>query len=222
MDKSSKHSVTRDGESQGFYIETDCCLTCGQPIEIAPELFDWGEHACFLKRQPKTNAEIDRAIRAMWVSEADCIHYAGNDARILKRLGQAGMSYVADDPRAASFPYHARDCVTFTLPIVLIGPRTAEEIAEEFRVHERQRGRTVALPMLDHRTVFLSWYEHNFHSVSFQSEGDQTFSATVNLGFGMIGLAWVVDDWLKSKGATEIHWQASGNTDPDETLGTPI
>src|SRR5215210_3939582 len=84
-----------------FYIEAGCCLLCGVPESIAPELFHTGEDQCFLIRQPASRAEIGKAIEAMWSSEVDCIRYSGNDLSILKRLGEAGLSSLADDPRAS-------------------------------------------------------------------------------------------------------------------------
>lgn len=92
MDSKAQRSPGPDRTREPFYVEPDCCLLCGVPESIAPELFETGEKHCTVKRQPVISAEVDKTIRAMWSSEVDCIRYSGTDEMVLRRLGQAGMS----------------------------------------------------------------------------------------------------------------------------------
>jgi hypothetical protein len=70
MDAAPTSQATANGD---FYVEPDCCLLCGVPEDIAPEIFYTGEHHCSIIRQPCSPDEIDRTIRAMWSSEVDSI-----------------------------------------------------------------------------------------------------------------------------------------------------
>lgn len=69
----SNEAVRVEGD---FYVEPDCCLLCGVPEDLAPEVFQSGENHCFVKRQPCSRDEVDRTVRAMWSSEVDCIAIA--------------------------------------------------------------------------------------------------------------------------------------------------
>ena len=81
-----------------FYVDPDCCITCGIPIEAAPDIFDWAsdEKSCIVKRQPVTEAELDRTMIAICSSEVDCIRYRGDDPAVFLRLAQAGQAYNCD------------------------------------------------------------------------------------------------------------------------------
>lgn len=223
MQSKAKRPLTPEGAEEHFYVEPGCCLLCGTPESIAPELFETGEIDCRVKRQPITDVEVDKAVRAMWSSEVDCIRYSGTDEVILSRLGQAGMSAQADDPRAANAVPLARDRVTFTLPGVLNGPSVAAKVAEEFRRSQRQKGTTVLPATLGRTTVRLSWFERNFHSVTFEcTEDEKTMTAVLGSKNALVGLAWLVDDWLRSSGAMAISWQANGNSERRGERSTPI
>lgn len=92
-----------------FYVEADCCILCGVPEEIAPEIFETGDDHCFVKRQPCSQEEVDRAIRAMWSGEVDCIRYRGRDGGVLDRIARAGMIGQADHPEGTNAPLTFRD-----------------------------------------------------------------------------------------------------------------
>jgi hypothetical protein len=50
----------------------------GSANSEAPDLFTYDEsNHCFVKSQPRTQAEIDRAIRAVWAAELEYIRYRG-------------------------------------------------------------------------------------------------------------------------------------------------
>ena len=77
-----------------FFVEDGCCLSCGVPTSIAPDLFgglEWpnGNH-CFVKKQPETPDERERMLLVIHYAEADCIHYRGWDRPTQERLVAAG------------------------------------------------------------------------------------------------------------------------------------
>jgi hypothetical protein len=75
-----------------FYVVADCCLTCGIPVDGAPEVFTWDEEIkngpCFVHRQPKTAEEFGKVIQVMKNQEANCIRYRGTDPAELQQLSQ--------------------------------------------------------------------------------------------------------------------------------------
>ena len=78
-----------------FYVANDCCITCGVPVDIAPELFSWDERIeypghCFVSRQPANNAEVDLMLEVMKCAEVDCLRYRGDDRALRGRLAQEG------------------------------------------------------------------------------------------------------------------------------------
>ena|ERR1700758_1003042 len=81
-----RHPLNVPGD---FYVENRCCMACGVPESIAPELIGrTGEEVwhCYWKKQPKTNEEIKQAIDILHTQELGCHRYAGSDSKILKRL----------------------------------------------------------------------------------------------------------------------------------------
>jgi hypothetical protein len=71
-----------------FYVGLDECIACRAPEAEAPDLmaFDEAAHSCYFVRQPATDAELQQALRAIWVSCCDAVRYAGDDPLILARL----------------------------------------------------------------------------------------------------------------------------------------
>ncbi|WP_197707321.1 ferredoxin [Sphingobium sp. LB126] len=223
MDTETRCSMIPGSAGKSFYVEPDCCLLCGVPESIAPELFETGEQYCTVKRQPANAAEIDKMVRAMWSSEVGCIRYSGTDELILKRLGKAGMSGYADDLRAAEAVPLKRDRVTFIPPASLVETTVAATIAEPFRRHLREEGNIVLPAFLGRKTVRLSWYGRQFHSVRFEyAQRERAMIATLKSKNALVGLAWLVDAWLRSIGATMIEWRTDGSASNDENRSTPI
>src|SRR5215831_15022357 len=62
-----------------FYVEDGCCIACGIPEGVAPDLFTFEASHCYVKKQPCTGAEINRMFQAIWSAEVQCIRYRGND-----------------------------------------------------------------------------------------------------------------------------------------------
>ena len=74
-----------------FYVEKDCCLLCGIPEDIAPELFEFKkDEYCYVKKQPTNNEELKRMIEVVGDSEVSCIRYCGKEASIMDRIYMPG------------------------------------------------------------------------------------------------------------------------------------
>jgi ferredoxin len=60
-----------------FYVEKDCCLLCGVPWHIAPELFGYDDSGCWVTRQPATADERHKMLQVIDTQELDCIRRRG-------------------------------------------------------------------------------------------------------------------------------------------------
>jgi hypothetical protein len=52
--------------SSNFYVQNTCCTSCGVPQAVAPDLVGWTTEnslQCFWIKQPRTQDELDRAIK---------------------------------------------------------------------------------------------------------------------------------------------------------------
>lgn len=87
--KYNAHPQSAPGD---FYVVDNECISCGAPHAVAPDLIGWAENVdpshCIWKRQPQTPQEIDDAVDAVLASEVACHRYAGDNRRIIKRLGE--------------------------------------------------------------------------------------------------------------------------------------
>ena len=203
-----------------FYVEDGCCITCGVPHEIAPDLFAWTEDEshCFVRRQPTAASDVDRMIEAMWSSEADCIRYRGTDAALLTRIAQFGA---ADRCDVDSGPILAqiRNLVVFRS--ALGEEDSAVGLADRFRAALEARQGPVPMRIRPRRRwrparVIFSWSlpfpgYARFHSVTFagRREGGGRFEARLVAGWkpAANGLALRVHDWLASdEAAGDIRW----------------
>jgi hypothetical protein len=94
-----------------FYVDDDCCTSCGVPQAIAPELVGWKSTepflGCYWKKQPETAAEFDRAIKILHTQELDCHRYSGSDPAILSRLPAECCDYVRPDLMPKPKPHFA-------------------------------------------------------------------------------------------------------------------
>ena len=214
---SSNAPIINDGD---FYVEPGCCLLCGVPEDLAPEVFRTGEDHCFVRRQPCSRDEVDRTIKAMWSSEVDCIRYRGHDPGLLDRLARAGMSSQADHPRRPGAPAALRDKVTFSMPSGLGLSPTAQGAVSAFRADMRASGRKVLPALFRSRSILVSLFGNQFHRVQLIEEGNGKLVARLRSRTALPGLAWLVQDWLRAKGAEGILWETDG--DPDSLSPTPM
>jgi hypothetical protein len=86
-----------------FYVEKGQCLACGVPHVVAPDLVGWTDEKilhCYWKKQPKSTAEVERAIAVLEAQELGCHRYAGTDTAILDRLLSTYCDYPKESPRA--------------------------------------------------------------------------------------------------------------------------
>ena len=206
-------------DQNDFYVEPNCCLLCGVPEGIAPEIFRTGEHNCSMIRQPCSEDEIDRTIRAMWSSEVDCVRYRGRDAAMLKRLARAGMAGQTDHGDASASSVSLRDQVTFVVPESAV-LKDASQVAKAFRQSLRMEGKKVLPAWLGRRSVWLSWYRNRFHLVRFADVGHRRIVARLQWAIATQGPAWLVDDWLRAQSVVNIRWEAAD--DPLSASSTPM
>jgi len=74
-----------------FFVEDGMCIACTAPEHEAPELManatdSSGHYHCYFRRQPANAAEVEHAIRAVFVSCCGAVTYGGTDPSILLRL----------------------------------------------------------------------------------------------------------------------------------------
>ena len=215
-----------------FYVENGCCIACGVPETIAPEIFDWApdESHCFVACQPRTQREVDRTLEAIWSSEVDCIRYRGRDPRILRRIAEFGSGDCCDEP-VGKVPLVIRDLVSFRSARPDDSP---EALAERLRAHVRAKNSEwlhyeVRPPRFWNRhAAIFSWKftglrRQTYKVVFSRSMAKDRFSAQVRCG--LFGIGWgtarLVHDWLTdSESAEAIEWRASrGDPSP---LRAPI
>jgi hypothetical protein len=103
-----------------FYVVKDQCMSCGAPEAEAGGLveFDEDTSSCFFARQPRTDDETYRAMRAVWVSCCGALRYDGSDSEVTRRLCNVGQSEQVD--RLSVVPRHSKPnrAATFVCPVV--------------------------------------------------------------------------------------------------------
>jgi hypothetical protein len=73
-----------------FYVEYNCCTSCGVPQIVATDLIGWVEEPlnhCYWKKQPETPGELERAFKIFDGQGLSCHRYAGHDPAIQRRVG---------------------------------------------------------------------------------------------------------------------------------------
>jgi hypothetical protein len=100
--KFTPHPKSAPGD---FYVVKGECLACGVPHVVAPDLVGWtGEKIphCFWKKQPETQAELERAIAVLEAQELGCHRYAGTDPGILNRVLSSYCDHPLQSPTGAA------------------------------------------------------------------------------------------------------------------------
>ena len=83
-----------------FYVQDTCCMSCGVPQSIAPDLVGWTSEnltQCYWLKQPQTADELDRAIKIIHTQELGCHRYSGKDPAILGRLPAEDCDQIRPD-----------------------------------------------------------------------------------------------------------------------------
>jgi hypothetical protein len=80
-----------------FYVENECCISCGVPQAVAPDLVGWTDDSemshCRWKKQPSTYGELQQAFAIFDGQEVGCHRYAGIDPEIQQRVGIENCDY---------------------------------------------------------------------------------------------------------------------------------
>lgn len=227
-----------------FYVEDGCCITCGVPVEIAPDMFAWADadNHCFVRCQPTRADQVDRMIEAMGSAEVDCIRFRGSDLALARRIAEAGFAECCDTPPPPPAALVTRDRVS----VLTVDPYLeAAQAALEFRAHleekngeERLRlGPDLAYPLDQPRylirkpdtaaslTVTFSWdhrinRQPHFNVVAFLKPNEAGMSFSIQLRSGFIGathgLALLVHHWLESlSGLQKIVWRSAAEIRAD-------
>ena len=114
-----------------FYVQDTCCMSCGVPQSIGPDLVGWTNEnltQCYWIKQPETADELDRAIEIVHTQELGCHRYSGNDPAILQRLPAEDCDQIRPGLKLHPAPYFASSGPT---------PRFSLSVSEERGVFSR-------------------------------------------------------------------------------------
>jgi hypothetical protein len=89
-----------------FYVEREMCIVCRAPERAAPDLMGFFDDPdgsgrrshCYFKRQPRTAAEVGRALEAIHVSCCGAVRYGGSDPAVVRELARRGDGDACDEP----------------------------------------------------------------------------------------------------------------------------
>jgi hypothetical protein len=209
-----------------FYVVDQCCTACGVPTNIAPDLFAFDEDHCFVKRQPSTKDEFERALKVVARQELGCIRYGGRDPVILRRLAEAGEGAQCDFARWTRVRPVLRNHVSVSARAAGTRSWDSAAVLEHFRSWIGARKpdyRTTDVRETGTCAVFsFTWYEDNFHEVVAEPRGDTVGQWLIHHS-GNLAVSETLDEWLRSTDVfaegrwyTEREWRrgASGQDRP--------
>jgi len=94
MQRRNPHAQNVPGD---FYVENECCTSCGIPFNEAPGHFQYDDGGnCYVCKQPTTPEEVSLMINAVHASEMQCIRYAGTEPNMLQALVALGEGNQCD------------------------------------------------------------------------------------------------------------------------------
>ena len=185
-----------------FYVVDGCCTACGVPEATAPEMFayDSATH-CYVRRQPVSDDEVERALQVIRGQELGCVRYRGTDAVILRRLAEAGESASCDFPPIGLEPV-LRNVVTFV--VNRAGPLSLDEflgyIRDQLHWHDI-RTRHVA-----GATLSLSWYQDNFRELVLKVLDERSRRWMISHN-GPLGVSEWLHQWLtNASDVADVRW----------------
>jgi hypothetical protein len=155
-----------------FYVLNGCCTACGVPSALAPDLFEFDstDH-CYVRRQPNSNAEMEKALRVLRGQELGCVRYRGTDGAILRRLAEAGEAQQCDHP-PAGVGVVLRNVVTFAISDSNHAPCDVPGFLKQFCAYLKGRYphlqvRTKPIEFReDGASYALAWFEDHFHPIA--------------------------------------------------------
>jgi len=202
-----------------FYVEDGCCISCGTPIDVAPDIFDWakdGSH-CVVKRQPAGAADLDRTMIAICRAEVDCIRYRGDNPLIARRIAESGNPSNCDVLPAGASP-RLRSRVRFATDRPGDTPAALAARLRTWLIGARSPFTTVKprRPWSPSKVTFcwdhgLLWRAH-FHTVRFEAATEgRGFGAILKSGWrpASVGLSLAIDEWLRdAERVRDMRWYA--------------
>lgn len=203
-----------------FYVEDGCCITCGIPVDAAPDIFGWAsnETSCIVKCQPVTAEDLDRTMIAICTAEVDCIRYRGDDPAVFLRMAQAGHALNCDLPSGDAHPL-LRLRIRFQSGRSGDTPRAlAARLRDWIAGHGLNHFRVKPAQPWSPSTVVFSW-DHgllplrraHYNSVRF-AQGPEGFRAFLHHGHrgSGVGLGLFIQQWLtEAEKARDIGWFAA-------------
>ena len=210
-----------------FYVEYGCCTACSVPIIEAPGIFKFDDNDhCYVERQPETEDETTKTIRAAWAADLNCIRYCGKDSNTLRRLAELDLRDQCDTKPPDSISPVVRNHVSFTStdtpPITSARDLvlTFLDFLESLKPKSFQITCKPIDSAQDHATFEFAWQTGQFHPIKFQGLKDTDADWHVWLprlndpgDRGAINIAF---DWLSAdprftslKWYTDVDWQGS-------------
>jgi ferredoxin len=218
-----------------FYVEDDCCLSCGATHYYAPDLFEFDQNQhCFVIRQPKTEDELNRMMRAVWGAEVSCVRYGGSDPEIRRRLAEMDVAHVCDSSPPPGVDPLLRNHVTFDIIVSGALAPSPRDLALSFQKfvdatdgrpegdESKARYASSELEDVSGGVKFsICWYEGLWYPVMFSRITGDGARWLVNHSpqedIGSRGLSVRIEEWLLADGRyygfrwyTEADWKRSG------------
>ena len=201
-----------------FYVVNGCCTACGVPEGAAPELFAWDKaNHCFVKRQPKTRDDFERALHALRGAELQCIRYRGSDPDLMQRIADLGEPELCDlGPPGLKGVF--RDHATFDTSGATF--RQAVDAAVNFREffltrspEHRVRGFGDSAGTA---SLSISWYRENYHPIFF-ADLHRRESRWLVRHEGHLGVSDLLHEWLSTQGGfSNIRWYSEESWNNDK------
>ncbi len=205
------------GEPGDFYVEAECCMSCGIPVDIAPDIFAFDDRHCFVKRQPVQPDEIDRTLEVMNSQEVGCIRYAGHDLDIIRRLMESGEGASCDSDLRTQFREQVRSVLRVTFPALsaidflralVAFPRSQKmyDGTQRYTFSDEQAG--------DVARITFAWSGKAFHSLTVQQQADDVFLVRLYPLMADQAVSRIVHGWLAALDqASEITWMTDAEYD---------
>lgn len=154
-----------------FYVVDGCCLVCDLPSVMAPGMFEFESHHCFVKRQPETKDELDRMVRTALSADLACIRYRGSTPDVLRRFAERGEAELCDVAPPSGIRPIYRSHVTFDTMSPEFESLSPTQLAGFCQSHLGSiSARYQFTPIVEAgetATLAYSWFEES-HTIAFQ------------------------------------------------------